>query len=98
MEVTVNDLLSRFPWLAGLQEEYLQAVLNDSMNCYSDQLFRYKDIVLLKAADTIQTEQAGVIQDVKMGTSNQSTKQDNRYFRSQLEELLRQEGIGLLWI
>ncbi len=96
--ISVSDLLSRFPWLAGLSEEYLMAVLNDAMNTYSPELSRYKDIVLLKAADTIQTEQAGVIQDVKLSNSTSNNKVDNRYFKSQLDELLRQEGLGLIWI
>lgn len=96
--ITVIDLLSRFPWLGGLTEEYLQAVLNDSMNTYSPDLFRYRDIVLLKCADTIQREQAGVIGDVLLSNGQFLSSGSTAYFSTQLNELLRQEGSGILWI
>lgn len=99
MEITVTDLLSRFPWLAGLRSEYLQAVLNDALNTYSTELHRYRDIVLLHTARTIQTEQLGIIQDVLLSNGQTSSRNNQEsYLSQQLSELLRAEGVGLLWI
>lgn len=97
MDIGVEDLLSRFPWLGGLTEEYLNAVLMSAKETYNTGLNRYRDIVLIHAANVIQSEQAGVISDVNQAQGKSGLSQ-TRYLEHQLKELLRQEAVGSLWI
>lgn len=97
MDLTVSDLLSRYPWYGGLSEEYLNAVLISAKSTYNTNLIRYSDIVLLHAANTIQIEQSGMLGDVYF-SENAKTSTPIPYLKPLLDDLLEKEGIGLLWL